>query len=162
MLGIWTLHSIGAERWAVNQSSVIQTLLRTTRIRVTSSLRTSEGNIQQDFPLFRNWVKNTLCWLARKWWRTCLIPHKKQSSPSSSSLQQRQDFNTSSTTQKCGLIPKHTRTAGPRLEGGINLTRMGYFLLDPRRSRTVRQCQSSLSTPLSAIAVGELDEWPPL
>lgn len=125
-------------RWAVNQSSVTQTLLRTTRIRVTSSLCTSEGNIPTGFPFVQELGQHFM--LAGEEMVAQLFNSTQKQSPpppsSSSSLQQRQDFNTSSTTQKCGLIPKHTRTAGPRPEGGINLTRMGYFLLDPRRSRT--------------------------
>lgn len=39
---------------------------------------------------------------------------------------------------------------------GEDVSWMGHFLLDPRRSHTVRECQSSLSTPLSTITVGEL------
>lgn len=158
MLRIRTLHSNGAE---VGRQSILSHTDTTENNQDQSHVVTVHewGKQPTGFPFVQESGQNTLCWLARKWWRNCLIPHKKQSL--SSSLQQHQDFNTSSTTQKCGLIPKHTRTAGPRLEGGINLTRMGYFLLDPRRSRTVRQCQSSLSTQLSAIAVGELDEWQP-
>lgn len=63
---------------------------------------TSEANIQWDVPLFWNWVK-TLCCLARKQRRNCLIPQEKQPSPLQ---QQRHDSNAC-----CSLRPEHTRRA---------------------------------------------------
>lgn len=138
----------------------MQTLLwnhKLCRQSIHSNVETTEDNQDQShvvtvhewgkhpagFPFVQELGQNTLRWLERKRWHNCLIPHEEQPL----SLQpQRQDSNTSCRTYKGRLTAKHARTADPQLERGVNLTWMGYFLLDPRRSRTVRQCQSSLST----------------